>query len=69
MIKECISDFMKQEPARGVGHAGTQQQQTITDKRMITAVVGNLDGIPNLPQASKWLEEKLVSLGASPPRK
>eukprot|EP00959_Pyramimonas_sp_CCMP1952_P274521 5738784-Pyramimonas_sp.AAC.1 len=36
MIKECISDFMKQEPARGVGHAGSQQQ-AITDTRMITA--------------------------------
>ena len=45
----------------------TQNVETKVDKRTMTAVIGNLDGIGSLAQAQAWLKDKLIVLqGPSP---
>ena len=41
----------------------TQNVETKVDKRTMTAVIGNLDGIGSLAQAQAWLKYKLTRSG------
>ena len=50
-------------------NAGAGSSDKYHNKRAITAVIGNLDGLSDLETATAWLKDKLASLHAPLPHK
>ncbi|CAK0827390.1 unnamed protein product [Prorocentrum cordatum] len=62
-IRECIQEYMAKQPHQTQVHAAWSthlgKEGTYTDKRMVAAVTGNLDGLSDLVAATTWLQDKM----------
>ncbi|CAK0838048.1 unnamed protein product [Prorocentrum cordatum] len=71
-IREYVQEYMANQPnythnAAQPDYAGTQH--THTDKRMLTTIIGNLDGLDDLVSATTWLQDKIEAMSGPRPSK
>ena len=62
MIKEQVETYVREKKPNM-----EQSSRNNVDKKMLTAVIGNLDGLGSLAAAQTWLKEKLSTLNGPKP--